>query len=267
MTIGYIPKKTFIHKLDARVKLIGLLIILVIALIFTHPLYVLALFLFVLYLWRIARLPSDYLKGLVKYFLGIAILIFTLQVLFYPGSTNLFQISKPFPVMGFSGFITLEGVLLGTALVIRLIVIMVVAPLLVMSTSIPEIMLALVKMKVPYRYAFVLTTAMSLLPSVQSKAILIQQAQLARGVSSFDSSNIIVRLRAAASVLIPMILGTFRDSQTLEVAMSSRAFGSPTKRTFLFESQFQTYDYIVLIVLVFALVIGILLRINNLATI
>lgn len=265
--ISYIPRDTFIHRLDARVKLAGLLVILVLALIYTNPLYILGLLLFVLFLWYSARLPTDYLKGLFKFFLGISALIFILQVLFYPGETVLFRLSGPVEFIGFTGFITLEGVLLGTALVIRLIVIMVVAPLLVMTTPIPDIMLALVKIKVPYRYAFVLTTAITLLPSIQSKAYLIQQAQLARGVSAFDSSNLIVRLRASASVLVPMILGTFRESHTLEVAMSSRAFGAPIKRTFLLETHLQRNDYIVLICLAILLVTGILLRLFNLGTV
>ena len=53
----------------------------------------------------------------------------------------------------------------GVAMVLRLVVIMVVAPLLVMTTPLPEMMIAFVKFKIPYRFAFVMTTAMSMLPS------------------------------------------------------------------------------------------------------
>ena len=47
-------------------------------------------------------------------------------------------------------------------------------------------------------------------------------------------------------MLVPLILGTFRDSQVLDVAMSSRAFGAPAKRTFLLESHFEAMDYVML---------------------
>jgi energy-coupling factor transport system permease protein len=262
---GYIPTNSSLHRLDARSKLVVLISILVLVMIFNHPGYILALLGLVLIAWFFARLPLDFLKGIFKYFIGIALLIFGLQLFFYPGQTHLFRISAPLPVIGFSGFITLEGVFYGIALVLRLVVIMAIAPLLVMTTPLSELMLALVKLKVPYRFAFIITTAMSLLPSIQNRVELIQQAQLCRGVEDFEKGNLFIRLRASASLLIPLILGAFRDSQTLDVAISSRAFGAPVERTFLLESRFRPADYglIAASLILLALAIGLrLLRLG-----
>ncbi len=260
ISAGYITQKTFLHRLDARTKLALLMAILVLALVFSHPLYVLALLALVLAAWTAARLPMEFLKSVVKYFSGIALLIFALQVFFYPGKTPILRLSNPIPVIGFSGSISLEGILFGTAMVLRLVVIMAVAPLLIMTTPLSELMLALVKLRVPDRFAFILTTAMSLLPSIQNRAFLIQQAQLCRGVGDFETGNFFVRLRASASLLVPLILGAFRDSQTLDVAISSRAFGAPVKRVYLLESRLKTADYILLVLAALGLLLGILLR-------
>lgn len=264
---GYIQRDSFLHRLDARSKLAALFAILILALVFEHPLYVLTLLLIVLGTWYIAKLPMDFIGGIFKYFTGIALLIFGLQLFFYPGSTNILRLSQPIPMIGFSGFITFEGFMFGLALVLRLIVIMTVAPLLVMTTPLSELMLALVKIKVPYRFAFILTTAMSLLPAIENRASLIQQAQLCRGVADFEGKNLFKKLKAAASLLVPLILGSFRDSQILDVAMSSRAFGAPVKRTFLLVSNFKLPDYFVLAVSSLIFIGGLVIRILNLGVV
>lgn len=264
---SYVAQKTFLHRLDGRSKLIAMLTIFLLALMFTDPVFIGALLLLVLIAWSSARLPFTMMKSILSYFLWIALIIFVIQVFFYPGTTNVFKISDPIPAIGFSGFITREGIYFGIAMVLRLVVIMIVAPLLVMTTPIPELMLALVQFKIPYRFAFIMTTAMSLLPSIQNRASIIQQAQLCRGVTDFEGGKFWDRLRATASMLVPLILGSFRDSQTLDVAMSSRAFGAPVKRTFLMETHLKQVDYLLIGISIFMLITGILLRLLNLGVI
>jgi energy-coupling factor transport system permease protein len=263
MSIDFASHPSPLQKLDGRTKLIALLGIFVLALVFSHPWYVLGLLALVMVVWWIGRLPWTLIKNILQFLLVIAIIILLVQVFFYPGKTNLLRVSGPINFIGFSGYITLEGVLFGIAMVLRLMVIMIVAPLMVMTTPLPEFMVALVKLKVPYRFAFIMTTALSLLPSIQTHASIIQQAQLCRGITDFETKNIFTKLRALAGLLIPLILGTFRDSQTLDVAMSSRAFGAPVKRTFLLESHLEAVDYIILAVTFLLLGAGIYLRIRG----
>lgn len=253
-------------KLDGRTKLIVLMCIFILALVFTSPYYGLGLLALVLVIWQIGQLPWTMIKNILQFTLVIAIIILVVQIFFYPGKTNLLYISDPIKFLGFSGFITLEGVLFGVAMVLRLLVIMIIAPLMVMTTPLPEFMVALVKLKVPYRFAFIMTTALSLLPSIQTHASIIQQAQLCRGITDFETKNLFTKLKAMAGLLVPLILGAFRDSQTLDVAMSSRAFGAPVKRTFLLESHLIMADYIILVSAFFLLATGIYLRIRGYGT-
>ena len=264
MSINQTAKNSPLQTLDGRSKLIALVAIFTMALVFSHPYYVIGLLALVLIAWWIARLPFKLIKDIFQFFLVIAIIILVVQIFFYPGTTNLIRISNPVKFIGFSGYITLEGIMFGVAMVLRLVVIMVVAPLLVMTTPLPELMLALIKFKVPYRFAFIMTTALSMLPSIQNRSSIIQQAQLCRGVTDFEGGKLWTKLRASASLLIPLILGTFRDSQTLEVAMTSRAFGAPVKRTFLMESHFKPIDYILIIFSFLLLAGGIYLRVRGL---
>ncbi len=263
MSIDFASQKSPLQQLDGRTKLIALMGIFILALLFSNPLYALGLLVLVLVIWWIGRLPWKLIKNIMQFLLVIALIILVVQVFFYPGKTNLLQISPPIKFIGFSGYITLEGIMFGVAMVLRLVVIMIVAPLMVMTTPLPEFMVALVKLKVPYRFAFIMTTALSLLPSIQNHAAIIQQAQLCRGITDFETKNLLTKLRAMAGLLVPLILGTFRDSQTLDVAMSSRAFGAPVKRTFLLESHLSAVDYIILGTTFLLLVAGIYLRIRG----
>lgn len=252
-----------LQKLDGRTKLIAMIVIFSLVLIFSHWAYILGLLAIVMIIWFIARLPFTIIKDILQFFLVIAVIILIVQIFFYPGKTNLLRITNPIPGIGFNGYITLEGILFGVAMVLRLVVIMIIAPLMVMTTPLPDLMLALVKFKVPYRFAFIMTTALTLLPSIQNHAGIIQQAQLCRGISYDSAGNFISKLRASVSLLIPLILGTFRDSQTLEIAMSSRAFGAPIKRTYLLESEFGVADYFVLVMAFLMLAGGIILRVKG----
>ncbi len=256
-----------LQKLDGRTKLVGLLAIFVLAIVFSHPLYVTALLAIVMLIWWAARVPFKLIGDILKFFIVIALIILVVQVFFYPGKIDLVRLSPPVPFIGFSGYLTLDGIGFGIAMVLRLFVIMVVAPLLVMTTPLPELMVALVKLRVPYRIAFIMTTALSLLPSIQARSNIIQQAQLCRGVTDFDSGKFWERLRGTAGLLVPLILGTFRDSQTLDVAMSSRAFGAPVKRTFLQESHLGLADDLVLALSFLLLAGGIFLRVIGLGII
>ncbi len=252
--------KSPLKKLDGRTKLIALAVIFVLVLLFSHWAYILGLLALVMLVWLTARLPFKPIEDLFKFFLVIAIVILVVQIFFYPGTTNLFRLSGPIPAIGFSGYITVEGILFGIAMVLRLVVIMIVAPLLVLTTPLPDLMLALVKFKVPYRFAFIMTTALSLLPSIETRAGIIQQAQLCRGITYDSAGKFLAKLRASVSLLIPLIIGAFRDSQTLEIAMSSRAFGAPVKRTFLQESHFGIIDYCIIFFFTLLIVGGIVLR-------
>jgi energy-coupling factor transport system permease protein len=263
MSLSLASQHSPLHKLDGRSKLVALGVVFILALVFSHPLYVIGLLALVMITWMVAKLPWSLIKDIMQFFLVIAVIILVVQIFFYPGKINLLRISDPVKFIGFSGYITLDGIEFGIAMVLRLVVIMIVAPLMVLTTPLPDFMLALVKLKVPYRFAFIMTTALSLLPSIQVHSAIIQQAQLCRGVTDFEGKNVWLKIKASAGLLVPLILGTFRDSQTLDVAMSSRAFGAPIKRTFLLESHFKTADIVLLVFSFLLLAGGIYLRVRG----
>ncbi len=90
-------------------------------------------------------------------------------------------------------------------------------------TTPPEDMAnALVKMGVPYVFAFILTTAMEFIPVIQRKISGIIDAQRSRGIPLEPGWRAI---RYYPALFIPVMVASFSLADELAMAMESRGFG------------------------------------------
>ena len=64
-----------------------------------------------------------------------------------------------------------------------------------------------------------------------------------------ESMGRFARVRALLPVLTPLLLSLFRQSDDLQIAIESRGFGAPVKRTSLEPLSLRAIDYVVLIFL------------------
>jgi energy-coupling factor transport system permease protein len=262
-SVDYVPVESPIHRLNAKVKLAILLCVFILVLLFSDPLYIIPISAVILALWFMSNLPARLLYQFMRYFLIAGVFMFIIQALFYPGEHSVFRISGPIPWLGFSGYVSLEGIKVGIAILLRLFSIIILAPMIVMTTPIPDILVNLNDLKVPYSLSFILTTAMSLMPTIEDEAFTIREAQIARGSQVFEKGKFFEKLKAFAALMIPLAISTFRDSQMLSIAINSRGFGAPVKRTFLRESRLRPVDYGILVVTFIALGVGLYLRIKG----
>jgi len=81
-----------------------------------------------------------------------------------------------------------------------------------------------------------------------------KEAQVARG-ADFASGGLVRRLKKMASLVIPLILGTFRRADELALAMEGRGYHRGP-RTYLRELKFTRVDYAALFAVV-AFLIGV----------
>ncbi|HDN79497.1 MAG TPA: energy-coupling factor transporter transmembrane protein EcfT [Chloroflexi bacterium] len=109
------------------------------------------------------------------------------------------------------------------------------------QTTLPEDLAgALVKMGVPYVFAFILTTAMEFVPVIQRKVRNVIDAQRSRGIPVEFSLR---GLRYYPALLVPIMVSSFSLADELAMAMESRGFGRPG-RTFYREYAFKWVDYL-----------------------
>ncbi len=97
----------------------------------------------------------------------------------------------------------------------------------------------LVKMGVPYVFAFILTGAMQFVPIMARKIQDIVDAQRARGIPLEWG---LTGWRYIPALLTPLLIQSLKLSDELAEAMESRGFGCPN-RTFMWEYRVQSREY------------------------
>jgi len=102
---------------------------------------------------------------------------------------------------------------------------------------------ALLKMGVPYPFAFVLSASMQFVPVLVRRLKHIRDAQRARGIPIEGGLSLLVHLPALAG---PLLIQAFKFADELAEAMEARGFGIPGRR-FRHEPRFAPLDWIVVI--------------------
>jgi len=261
--VHYYPGDSLFHRLDPRVKVVWLVCMFLLAFAFNDPLHLSVLLALTLILWRHMRIPVSEFGLFLKALTAVAVLTFVFQLLFYPGEHYLVRFAVPewFPYFGGTSGITLEGLVNGAAMVLRLFVIVLTMPAVTMSTPIEQLVVGMVEAGAPYEVAFATTTALNLLPVLQADAERTIEAQKARAFTALERGSFLQRLRAYAPLIVPLMVGALRKGRQLEIAMESRAFGAYDKRTYLVEVKMSRADWAFLAVTVAATAACLALRI------
>ena len=244
-TVQYIPGATFLHRLDPRSKIIFTLLITLLIFIIQDLLVAGAVLLILVLFWAVARLPFSAIAELGKAAIGVIGFLFVVQALLYPGETALIQPIVPrfIPLIGGIGRVTLEGILFALLLALRLLAMIIVLPLISMTTPIHVFTLGLVRLGLPYRLAYTMTTALNLIPILQAEANVIVDAQRLRAFQVFEKGRFLDKLKAYPSLVTPLIIGAMRRAQLAAVAMDSRAFGASENRTYIQDIRMRPRDW------------------------
>jgi energy-coupling factor transport system permease protein len=243
--VEYSPGDTFFHNLDPRSKIVFMLMITALIVV-VDSLWVAGLILLTLIcLWLLAGLSLSVLRELITPLIGLAAFLLLAQAILYPGDRVLIQpiVPHPIPILGGKGSVTLEGILFAVLLSLRLVAMVIVLPLVSMTTPVHIFTLGLVRMGLPYRFAYTMTTALNLIPLLQAEANTIADAQKLRAFQVFEKGGFLDKLKAYPSLVTPLIIGAMRRAQLIAVAMDSRAFGASTNRTYIQDIRMRARDW------------------------
>jgi energy-coupling factor transport system permease protein len=258
--IQYVAGDSFFHRLDPRTKILFMLLVSSVVFVIQRIGLAAVVLLSLLLLWRAARLPATMLKDVSKALAGITIFLFVVQALFYPGETSLIYpiIPREVPLIGGIGRITLEGILFAVLIALRLFSMVLILPLVSLTTPVQLLTLGLVRLGLPYRLASAMTTAINLIPVLQTEANVIVDAQRLRAMRVFEEGRFWDKLRSYPALVTPLVIGAMRRAQLIAVAMDSRAFGASKTRTYVQDIHMQATDWVFLVatVLCTALVAG-----------
>lgn len=214
-----------VNKLDPRVKIL-LLIVYNIVVFSLHEAMLLAVLLaLLLVLWKIAGLSYGTYKTYLRFFLPLFVILLLMQSLFVPGGKYLFEIGR-------WRLFSDRGLMLGALLGLRLFVLILLMPLLVLTTSINELILGLTGLGIPYKTAYLITTAINIMPLLRDDIKGIRDSQMLRGFAVFEKGRWGEKLRAYPVLVVPLIIGAVRRAQTMGTAMDVRAYGVSRHRTY-----------------------------------
>jgi len=226
------------YVLDARTKLF-LILFYTIIIFFVDTFFVaVCLLLSFIVIRFIAGIPLRGFKHLKNLTL-LAIFIIILQTLFGPGETYIVKPVFPasFPLLGGAGSLKWEGLILGIVIVCRLAALMILLPILTLTTPPHKIAGGFCALGFNYRTAFVITAALNLIPFFKEEALEIMDAQRLRGICKFG-------IKSYVNLLVPLMLDAMRKAQVSSIAMDSRAFGVYKTRTWLEKPKMKNLDFL-----------------------
>ena len=119
--------------------------------------------------------------------------------------------------------------------------------LFVCTTNPSEFAASLSRIGVSYRISYAVALALSYITDIQREYRDISLAQQARGTEMSKKASLINRLKAASSILIPLILSSMERIETISNAMELRGFGKGKKRTWYSGRKFTKADVLFMI--------------------
>ncbi|MCD6453499.1 MAG: energy-coupling factor transporter transmembrane protein EcfT [Dehalococcoidales bacterium] len=252
-SLRYQDKETPVHKLNPFSKLAWIGSVLILALILDNPLFLLALFLLVLPIIKVAGIWKEWLSTM-KFSLFMCLAIILINALVSSrGSHILFEAPFRIPVMGIP-VITLEAILYGVAMSLRLLVIISVFAVLTFTIHPDDMMLAMIKMKLPYKSVLVISLSTRFIPTLVDDTQRITDIQRSRGLE-LDGGGLAHRIKSRSSIVIALLSNSLDRAVQVAEAMESRAFGIGRGRTFYKDIKFTITD---ITTVVFALLPGVL---------
>ena len=245
ISFRYQDKGSVIHKLNPFCKLLWIGNILVFALIFDNPLYILLLLLSTLPLIIVAKVYKEWVS-LMKFtfYLCIAIIIINALVS-YHGTHILLEAPFRIPVMG-TPIITLEAIFFGVAMSLRLLAIISAFTILTFAIHPDDLMLSMIKMKLPYKSVLVTSLSTRFIPTLIDDVECISDVQRSRGLE-LDKGNLVQKIKRRMSIIIPLLSNSLDRTIQVSEAMESLAFGSGENRTFYKEIRMSRMDAVTLI--------------------
>jgi len=239
--LTYIPGRSILHRLYATTKLTWLLLgsILVfflndsLLLLLTAGVYLLILNLIHPGIWRIRGFRFAFLTGCVLF---IMYLLFdkTGRIFLDPGVDLL--------------ILTTGGLDLGIRFSSRFFSIVFLSYLFILTTQPNDLAYALMKMGIPYRFGFMLVTALRLAPILEDEGQTIYKAQLVRGIR-YDKGNLRKFFLIIQQFMTPLLISAIRRADKLVFSMEGRGFGKNKRRTFRSQAAPTYLDLIISIIL------------------
>jgi energy-coupling factor transport system permease protein len=225
----YIPRDSFIHNLDPRIKIITCLTVIISLFLITNfwGYFILGVFIMIGIISSRVH-PKFVLRGLRPI---LYIILFTLVIHLFMTEGEVIYRLGIFKI-------TREGLVKGLLISCRLFLLILTTSLLTLATSPISLTDGIERLLVVFKFigipaheiAMMMTIALRFIPTLLEETEKIMKAQISRG-ADFESGNIVNRTKNLIPILIPLFINSFRRADELAIAMEAKCYRGGEGRT------------------------------------
>lgn len=240
-SLRFIPRASMLHRMYPLTKLSWVVVVAIGLFMYRTPLSGAIVFGCVLLLALLggAIRPREIL-GSARVIFGIGLVLMFFHFFADPGN----PVYRLGPLV-----ITDEGLRQGPVFFFRLSVVVLASFVLIWTTDSRDLMVALTRAGIPYRYAFAVFLALRFLPLIQREVDAVQEAHAIRGRAA--QSGLMHSLRLWQRYMFTVLVNGLRKAETTATALECRAFGCYPDRTYTKDVPDSKFGW--LLVLIFAL--------------
>ena len=216
----YVPRDSWLHRRNPVTKLLALAWVLVTT--FLLPPWVLPILIVAIAVvaWTAGILPNLVRAMRIPAVLLLSILL--VNSFLFPGATE--------RIVGIGPIgITREGLTFGLISAGRVLVAFLASVTFLLTTLADDLLESLIARGASHRIAFVVLSAVQMVPRLQARAGSILEAQQARGLPV--TGSFATRIRALVPLVGPVLLGSLIDVRERTFALEARGFGARPDRT------------------------------------
>ena len=252
ITLGqYFPGKSWLHRMDPRMKIV-LAIAYIVAIFLCQHVFSYALILFfTCFLIAVSSIPLKVISKSLKPIVIVLVITSIINLFWTEGEHQIFS-------WEIASWWTLEmyweGVWKAIFMVLRVVLLVVSISLFMTYTTSPiqltdalESLLSPLKVfKIPvHEFAMMMTIALRFIPTLIEETDRIMNAQKSRG-SDLSSGSVLKRVKAMIPILVPLFISAFQRAMDLATAMECRCYRGGEGRTKLVEFHLSIRDYVMM---------------------
>jgi energy-coupling factor transport system permease protein len=264
MKFQTVERDSLFTRLDFRPKLLIVAVVSVVAFVWESPVALAVLALALVVACLLVGVKVGYIRTIVTVMLPFYVLLLVThgfwnveQVKALTGReelTPLFTFPAGWWLIG-GGRMSVEGFTYGWAVIFKTLALVTVIPLGIFTTEVDNMIVGLVRARVPYKLVFVFSSTLRFFPLLFEEIQTIIEAQRLRGLA-VEKMGPAKRVRVYGRVAVPLILGAMVKSQQLEVVLQSKAFTGSGERTYLHESVLRGVDWAVIVLFALLFVVA-----------
>ncbi len=233
----YRPLDSYLHRLDARAKLVPVVLVMVLGLLTSSPTFYISLLIALVAALLISGISAGTLLRNFRPILLLVAVTFFYHILFSARQTDAL-----FHVVGFA--VTTGGLAKAIFFSLRLLLFVAIAFLVTLTNSPSELAEALTRLLRPLErlripvsdLGLIIFIALRFIPILYDELVAIRNAQMIRGVDF--GGGMFSRIRKTTAILVPVLVGTIGRADELAMAMEARGYQSGKRRSFYSHSKF-----------------------------